>query len=173
MVQKNFPIIHITGFPGVGKTALVGLLAKRLDIPVYYGTYKGKQLQQVIREAEWLLRALSHQRWRNCILEATALDVRGEFLRKTLRLDQIITIKLEASKEVLYKRLRLKAKEREQSDDRMFGKVLSDTCTFVDQFYEKFQLLPAPIRINTENLTKVEVFHLVLKELRTLGLKVE
>jgi len=166
-MKKRWPIIHIIGLPGAGKTTLAKKLSKTFGLPIYrIGTYRARFPMTAIGEADaWLalFQDLSQRKWRNCLLETTGLNKRESFLTTALPLGQIITVKLEASRKTLYKRIRQK-KKSEQGGDWLYSKDLPDKFTFVDRFYKKFQLVPALIRINTESLTKEQVYRLALKK---------
>ncbi len=82
-------------------------------------------------------------------------------------LDQMITLKLEASRKTLYQRIRLKKKD-EQGGDWLFSKNLPDKVAFVDRFYKKFKLIPADVRINTDCRAKADVYCLALNEIKAL-----
>ena len=77
-MKKVFPIIHIIGLPGAGKTTLGKKLSRTLDLPVYrVGEYRAKFPISLVGEADaWvaLFRDLSKQKWKNCILETTGLN---------------------------------------------------------------------------------------------------
>ena len=173
MKRKSWPIIHIIGLPGAGKTTLGKQLSRELGLPVFYiGTYRARYPKTAIGEADaWvaLFRALSRRGWKNCILETTGLNFREEFLQKALPFDQMITVKLEASRKTLHERIRMK-KKSEQGGDWLFSKALPDKVSFVDRLYKKFGLVPAHISINTERLTRVQVYRLVLKKVKDLEL---
>ena len=165
--QRSFPIIHIVGLPGAGKTTLGRQLSKKLDLPVFYiGDYRARYSKTAIGEVDaWvaLFRALSRRRWQDCILETTGLNFREEFLRKALPFGQMMTVKLEASRKMLHKRIRMK-KKSEQGGDWLFSKDLPDKVAFVDRLYKKFCLLPADVVVNTEHLTRTQVYCLALKK---------
>lgn len=83
-MKEIFPIIHIIGLPGAGKTSLGKRLSKKLNLPVFQiGDYRSKYPATPLGEADaWvaLYYGLSRQRWRNCILETTGLNCRESFL---------------------------------------------------------------------------------------------
>jgi hypothetical protein len=103
--NSHFPILHIIGLPGAGKTTLAKRLSGRLDLPIFQiGEYRSKPQSSSAGEADaWvaLFKDLSRRRWRNCIFETTGLNRMESFLRVALPLSQIITIKLDASRKVL------------------------------------------------------------------------
>ncbi len=171
--QKEFSIIHIIGLPGAGKTTLGKRLSKKLGLPVFcIGTYRARYPKTSIGEADaWvaLFRDLSRREWRNCILETTGLNSREGFLRTALPIDQMITLKLEASRKTLHERISMK-KKSEQGGDWLFSEDLPDKFAFVDRLYKKFGLVPAHVSINTERLTKVQVYCLALKKISGLEL---
>ena len=160
-MKKSWPIIHIIGLPGAGKTTLAKKLSKRLGFPIYrIGTYRARFPMTAIGEASaWvaLFYALSRRDWKNCILETTGLNFREEFLRKALPFGQIITVKLEASCKTLHKRIRMKRKD-EKGGDWLFMKDILDKFAFVDQFYKRFRFTRALITIDTEFLTKEQIY---------------
>ena len=65
-MKKVFPIIHIIGLPGAGKTTLGKKLSRTLDLPVYrVGEYR-RSFQSLwwVRQNAWvaLFRDLSKQK---------------------------------------------------------------------------------------------------------------
>ncbi|MBF0387877.1 MAG: hypothetical protein HQL20_08490 [Candidatus Omnitrophica bacterium] len=172
-MKKHWPIIHIIGLPGAGKTTLGKRLSKQLGLPVFYiGTYRARYPKTAIGEVDaWvaLFRALSRRRWQDCILETTGLNFREEFLWKALPFGKMMTVKLEASRKMLHKRIRMK-KKSEQGGNWLFSKDMPDKVAFVDRLYKKFDLIPADIVINTERLTKAQVYSLAWKKIPGLEL---
>lgn len=168
MKKLNFPIIHVIGLPGAGKTTLAAKLGKKLNLPIYsIGDYRARFPMTAIGEVDaWvaLFRGLSRRGWKNCILETTGLNFREEFLKTALPLSQMITIKLEASRKTLHKRIRLKEKS-EQGREWFFSKHLPDKFVFVNRFYKKFGHISTDYCIHTDRRTKFEVFQLALKEI--------
>jgi GTPase SAR1 family protein len=55
-MKQKFPVIHIIGFPGAGKTTLANRLSRNLKIPVYcIGFYRARFVMTAIGEADaWL-----------------------------------------------------------------------------------------------------------------------
>ncbi len=168
--KLSFPIIHIIGLPGAGKTTLAKKLSSRLNIKVLrIGAYRSKYPPSPIGEADaWvaLYRDLSKKKWRNCILETTGLNRRESFLKTALPFAQLVTIKLEAPKEVLYKRIARKNKE-EQGGEWSFSVEYPDKVEFVKKLYKEFKRLPAEIRIDTSKLGIRKVCQAAIKELNT------
>jgi len=108
--KKTFPIIHIIGLPGAGKTTLARKLSRTLKLPILrIGYHRARFPQTPIGEADaWiaLFLELSRCKWKNCILETTGLNSREDFLRIAFPFEQIFTIKLEASRKILFSRIR-------------------------------------------------------------------
>ena len=108
--KKIFPIIHIIGLPGAGKTTLARKLSRTLKLPILrIGYHRARFPQTPIGEADaWiaLFLELSRCKWKNCILETTGLNSREDFLRIAFPFEQIFTIKLEASRKILFSRIR-------------------------------------------------------------------
>ena len=166
----SFPIIHIIGLPGAGKTTLTKKLSMKYNLPVFrIGEYRSKFPLSPIGEANaWvaLFQDLSRRKWRNCILETTGLNRRESFLRAALPFAQMVTIKLEAPTKVLYKRIGEKSK-REQGGEWSFSVEYPDKYEFVKKLYKEFKRLPAEIRIDTAKLRTNEVCQAVINELNT------
>jgi hypothetical protein len=76
----------------------------------------------------------------------------------------VITIKLEASREVLDLRIGEKRK-RERGGQWLFSSDYPDKYTFVQKLYKEFKRLPSDIRIDTTNLSQEEVYQSILKKL--------
>ncbi|MBF0532185.1 MAG: hypothetical protein HQL23_03705 [Candidatus Omnitrophica bacterium] len=136
MKAHPYPIIHIIGLPGAGKTALGQQLSKKFGLPVFYiGTYRARYSRTAIGEADaWvaLFRDLSRHGWKNCILETTGLNFREGFLRKALPLGQMMTVKLEASRKTLHKRIRMK-KKSEQGGEHWMDDVRAVMATYREE----------------------------------------
>jgi len=166
--KLSFPIIHIMGLPGAGKTTLAKKLSKQYNLPVFrIGEYRSKFPLSPIGEANaWvaLFQDLSRRRWRNCILETTGLNRRESFLKTALPFAQMVTIKLEASKRVLYKRIGKKSKG-EQGGGWSFSVEYPDKYEFVKKLYKEFERIPAEIRIDTTKLRANKVYETTIKEL--------
>jgi deoxyadenosine/deoxycytidine kinase len=162
------PIIHIIGLPGAGKTTLAQRLSMVLKIPIFrIGYHRVRFPQTSIGEADaWvaLFRELSRHRWKNCILETTGLNSRESFLRAALPFKNMLTIKLEASRKVLFRRIRKKNK-KDQGGQWFYGAVYRDKYEFVRKLFKYFRKIPADYCINTDKLTKTEVFQRTLKKL--------
>jgi len=168
--KLSFPIIHIIGLPGAGKTTLAKKLSKKYNLPVFkIGEYRSKFPPSPIGEANaWvaLFRDLSRRKWRNCILETTGLNRRESFLKTALPFAQMVTIKLEASKKVLYKRIGRKSKEA-QGGGWSFSIEYPDKYEFVKKLFKEFKRSPAEIRIDTTKLGIQKVCQAAIKELNT------
>jgi adenylate kinase family enzyme len=87
-MRPLYPIIHIIGLPGSGKTPLAKKLSKALGFPVFQiGEYRAIFSSSPIGEADaWvaLFRDLSKKRWKNSVLETTGLNARETFLKVAL-----------------------------------------------------------------------------------------
>jgi shikimate kinase len=167
-MKQNFPIIHIIGLPGAGKTTLAKGLSKKLKIPVYdIGFYRARFPMTAIGEADaWLalFRDLSRRGWRNCILETTGLNAREGFLSDALPFDRMIVVKLEASHKVLMQRIGQK-KKSEQGGNWLYSDHLKDKYDFVNKLYPVFKKIMARFAIKTDRMTKKEVFDAVFKRI--------
>lgn len=171
-MKKSFPIIHIIGLPGVGKTTLGRRLSKKLGIPIYrIGEYRTRFPMTLVGEADaWvaLFRDLSKRKWKNCLLETTGLNSRESFLRAAFPLLRRVTVKLEAPKTVLYKRIKKKRK-KDQGGEWLFGDAYRDKLEFVKKMFEDFKILPAEIRIDTSKIGPDEVCKTVLEGIKMYG----
>lgn len=170
--MRNTPIIHIIGLPGAGKTALSLKLSKKLKIPVLrIGYYRVKFPATPLGEADaWvtLFKELSKRKWKNCILETTGLNSREEFLNKALPFERIFTIKLEASKNTLIKRIR-KKKKGEQGGKWLFSPGYRNKYEFVKKLFKDYSKIPARYKINTNRLTVKEVYEKVASEIECIS----
>ncbi|MEW6455213.1 MAG: AAA family ATPase [Acidobacteriota bacterium] len=169
--KLNIPIIHIIGLPGAGKTTLGEKLSNKFKIPIYrIGEYRSKFPVSIIGEADaWLalFQNLSRKKWKNCILETTGLNCRESFLKAAFPFSQIVKIKLEARKSVLYTRLR-KKKKNEQGGKWLFSTEYRDKFEFVKKLFKEFEKIHADIKINTNELKPAEVYKIALEELKKL-----
>jgi nicotinamide riboside kinase len=163
-----FPIIHIIGLPGSGKTTLAAQLSRKLKLPIFrIGAYRSKFSLSPIGEADaWvaLFKDLSRCKWSNCILETTGLNQRESFLGMAFPLSQMVTIKLNARQKSLYERIGKKSKN-EQGGEWLFSADYPDKYKFVGKLYEKFKKLPADIQIDTTRLTAGRVYCAALLKL--------
>lgn len=169
--RESIPIIHIIGLPGAGKTTLSQKLSKALKVPVLrVGPHRVRFPETAIGEADaWvaLFREMSLRQWKNCILETTGLNRREVFLSTALPFERIFTIKLEASRKSLGKRIRKKKKE-ERGGQWFYSAECPDKHEFVRKFFKHFRRLPANCYINTDQLTKAAVYQRALKEITNL-----
>jgi len=169
-VKKSaFPIIHIIGLPGAGKTTLGKKLSKKYDLPVFnIGKYRGRFLMTDEGEADaWvaLFRELSKRKWRNCILETTGLNCRQRFLRDAFPFGKIVAVKLMAQRKVLYERIG-KKKRGEQGGEWLFSAHYPDKYEFTRKMFKYFKKIPADIVIDTTTSSAQEVFTKAVSELR-------
>ena len=164
MKKLGFPIIHIIGLPGAGKTTLGKKLSAKYHLPVFYiGAYRSKFPSSDKGEADaWvtLFRDLSRQKWANCILETTGLNSRERFLRAAFPFSNIVTIKLIAQKRVLYERIGKKKNER--GGEWLFSDDYSDKYEFVRKMFRQFIDVPAEMVIDTTRMKAQDVFRKVV-----------
>lgn len=168
LFNMKLPIIHIIGLPGAGKTTLARSLGKRFKIPIYgIGSYRAHFPMTGIGEADaWLalFRDLSKLKWQNCILETTGLNKRESFFRDALPIGQMMTIKLEASRRVLYQRIG-KKKKKEQGGKWLFNSSYKDKYEFVRKLFKSFKDIQADYVIDAGKYSKAEVYRNVFKEI--------
>jgi len=168
MKKFSFPIIHIIGLPGVGKTTLCNKLSKKYGLPVFnIGTYRSKFLATEEGEADaWvdLFRGLSRRKWWNCILETTGLNCRERFLRDAFPFGRIVTIKLTAQRNVLYERIG-KKKKGEEGGEWLFSDDYRDKYEFTRKMFKYFKEISAEIVIDTTNRSVQDVFKKAVSEL--------
>ncbi len=163
-----FPIIHIIGLPGAGKTTLAQKLSKKYNLPVFaIGVYRAKYPSSPVGEADaWvaLYRELSRRKWRNCIVETTGLNQRESFLRAALSFAQMVVIKLEAPRRILYGRID-KKKRRERGGKWLFAADYPDKYEFVRSLYTEFRKLSCDIRIDTAKFKAEEIFEIAVRKI--------
>jgi len=166
--KKYYPIIHIIGLPGAGKTTLGRKLSRKLKLPIYrIGDYRARYPMTQVGEADaWvsLFRGLSSQKWKDCILETTGLNSRESFLKAAFPFLRRLIVKLEAPKQVLYARIKKKRKD-EQGGKWLFEEDYRDKQEFVKKMFKDFQKIPAEIRIETSKIGPAEVCKRVLEGL--------
>ena len=167
-MKHDYPIIHIIGLPGAGKTTLAKRLGKNLELPIYrIGEYRSKFPATAVGEANaWvaLFRDLSRRKWKNCILETTGLNRRECFLQAALPFFQIVTVKLEVQRKVLFERIG-KKKKNERGGNWLFDADYSDKYQFVKKMFPEFKKIPAELEIDTTHLNPQEVYRIALKKL--------
>jgi shikimate kinase len=157
------------GLPGAGKTTLARKLSRKYCLPVFrIGEYRSRFPSSPTGELDaWvkLFRDLSRRKWKNCILETTGLNQRESFIRAALPFGQVITVKLEAPKRVLYGRIENKRKQ-EQGGEWLFSASYPNKYEFVKRFYNEFKKLPAEIRIDTTRLSPEKVYKAAMNQLK-------
>ena len=167
-MRTRFPIIHIIGLPGAGKTTLGKKLSKKYHLPVFYiGAYRSKFPSSEEGEADaWvaLFKDLSKRKWANCILETTGLNSRELFLKAAFPFSKIISIKLIAQRKILYERIG-KKKKNERGGEWLFSDDFQDKYEFVRKMFKHFKDVPSEIEIDTTKLTLREVFEKAKGEL--------
>ena len=166
--KRTFPIIHIIGLPGAGKTTLARRLSSALKVPILrIGYHRSIFPMTLIGEADaWvaLFRELSRRKWKNCILETTGLNSREEFLKVALPFDQIFTVKLNASHKTLISRIR-KKKIRDRGGRWLYSAAYKNKYEFVRKLFKRFRKTSANCYINTDRLTEVEVYQRVIRKI--------
>ena len=171
MHKRTVPIIHIIGLPGAGKTTLARRLSKTLKVPVLrIGYHRARFPQTPLGEADaWiaLFKELSKHRWKNCLLETTGLNSREAFLRTALPFDCIFTIKLEASRKTLFRRIGKKNKKA-QGSQWLYSASYRNKYEFVQKLFKPFCKIPANCYINTNRLTKAAVYRRAFKEIDSI-----
>ena len=168
MKEPSFPIIHIIGLPGAGKTTLVKKLSRKYNLPEFHiGTYRAKFPATAEGEASaWvaLFQDLSRQKWADCSLETTGLNCRERFLREAFPFGKIVTIKLIAQRKVLFERIG-KKKKSEQGGDWFFSDDYQDKYEFARKMFKLFKDIRAEIEIDTTNLSSQDVFEKAVEKL--------
>ena len=168
-MKDSFPIIHIVGLPGAGKTTLGKRLSKKLNLPLYQiGEYRSKFPATPFGEADaWvaLFHDLSKHKWKDCILETTGLNCRESFLKAAFPMFGRVIIKLEAQRKVLYSRIS-KKKKKEQGGEWLFDKDYRDKYEFVRKLFKEFKKVPAEITIDTSNLGQDAVYKIALEKIK-------
>ncbi len=171
MHKRTSPIIHIIGLPGAGKTTLARRLSKVLKVPVIrIGYHRARFPQTPIGEADaWvaLFWELSRRRWKNCILETTGLNCREAFLKAALPFENIFTIKLEASRKTLFRRIG-KKKKKYQGGQWFYSANYRDKYEFVKKLFKRFCKIPADCYIKTNRLSESAVYLRAFKEINSI-----
>lgn len=168
MKESHFPIIHIIGLPGAGKTTLGRKLSKKFHLPVFnIGMYRSKFPSSGEGEADaWisLFNDLSKQKWASCILETTGLNSRECFLRAAFPIVNIITIKLSAQRKTLFERIG-KKRIGERGGDWLFSDSYGDKFEFARKLFKQFKEVSADIEINVTHRSAHNVSKKVISEL--------
>ena len=166
---RTLPLIHVIGLPGSGKTTLGTALAKRLNlIRLQIGAFRARHPESLEGEAgAWLdfYRALSRRRWRNTIVETTGLNRRASFLEAAIPLGRLLTVKLTASKRVLFARVSKKPKT-ERGGQWLFSGAYPDKKSFVRKMYATMKKLPADLTIDTSKCTPRQTLNAVIELLK-------
>jgi shikimate kinase len=153
--KNNFPIIHIIGLPGAGKTTLGKRLSEELNLPVYQiGKYRARFPLSDIGEADaWvtLFRDLSKRKWRNCILETTGLNSRESFLGIALPPQRIVTIKLEAPRNVLYERIKKKRRLSTEGENGYSVEITRVNLNSLKSYFESLKEYRQRLRLIQAN----------------------
>lgn len=169
---RQYPIIHIIGLPGAGKTTLARRLSRILKIPILsIGYYRAQFPKTPFGEADaWiaLFRALSRRRWKNCILETTGLNSREGFLMAAFPFGRVFTIKLEASQKALFRRIG-KKKSKDRGGQWLYSTEYRDKYEFVRKLFKRFSKIPADYCIDTNRLNKTAVRQRAYKEISKVG----
>jgi hypothetical protein len=97
-------------------------------------------------------------------LETTGLNIRESFLQTALPLGQMITIKLKASRKILYQRIQQKNKI-EQGGNWLYSGQYRDKHEFVRKLFKCFQMVPSDCCIDTNNRDKAEVYRIALEKI--------
>jgi hypothetical protein len=168
-MARSWPIIHIIGLPGAGKTALANMLSQELDLPIFQiGTFREKFPLSIEGEADaWiaLFRALSKRGWKSCIVETTGLNAREGFLHAAFPFSKIMTIKLNCQRRVLFSRIGRK-KGHDRGADWLFSSQYGDKYEFVKKMFRHFKNLPADISIDTTRLNSRKVYGIILNKIK-------
>jgi hypothetical protein len=90
-------------------------------------------------------------------LETTGLNCREGFLRSILPFGQIVTIKLEASRKTLFRRIGRK-KKKDRGGQWLYNATYRDKYEFVQKLFKNFSKVHADYYIDTDRLSKVDVF---------------
>ena len=86
-------------------------------------------------------------------------------MRSALPFGQVITVKLEAPKKVLYGRIGKKILG-EQGGEWLFSANYPNKVEFVKSLYKEFERIPAEIRIDSTRLSPEKVYKTVANQLK-------